>query len=364
MNRPRWASSRSTSKARSSSRRRERDRLVGLDDLPGRAPSSTAWRARALDDAVGVVTGHARGRRAPAAPTGRRRGRASPRQVLAGRARGAARARRRAPWPCAARSTVSMRGVGQDHPLDARVRDVALVPQGHVLEPGLRGSRAAPGPGRRGARTAPGCACAASPTSPSGPWRRAPRPRRPRCAPGGGPRWRTARSSLPSAAHASRAARRGGHGRSPGWPAPGAGPGLRQTYSSTAGIDVRVGADGARELAHRDGLAGPLEPRLGRDRPAGRRGRTSRRRSSARRACRACGPTIGQVDRSRARAGERVATRPRRRPRCSSRRAVSCQHRARCRRRPTRSARSGSTRPRACRSRPGRCRRTRPCRGW
>ena len=49
--------------------------------------------------------------------------------------------------------------------------------------------------GRSGSRSAPGCACAASPTSPSGPGRNIPRPRALRCAAGGGSRWRAARSS-------------------------------------------------------------------------------------------------------------------------------------------------------------------------
>ena len=59
--------------------------------------------------------------------------------------------------------------VGQDHALDRRVRDVALVPQRDVLERRHGSCRASAAPGRRSARSRSGCACAASPTSPSGP---------------------------------------------------------------------------------------------------------------------------------------------------------------------------------------------------
>ena len=55
--------------------------------------------------------------------------------------------------------------------------------------------RAPCGRGRSGSRSAPGCACAASPTSPSGRARNIPPPRAPRCAAGGGSRSRAARSS-------------------------------------------------------------------------------------------------------------------------------------------------------------------------
>ena len=60
------------------------------------------------------------------------------------------------------------RRVGQDDPLGRRVRDVALVPEGDVLEADERVRRAARARGRRCARTRSGCACAASPRSPSG----------------------------------------------------------------------------------------------------------------------------------------------------------------------------------------------------
>ena len=89
------------------------------------------------------------------------------------------------------------RGVGEDHPLGARVGDVALVPQRHVLE---RGDRMAPdhaGETRSRARRRPDCACAASRSSPSGRRRTAPAPRAPRCAPDGGSRSRSSRASRP-----------------------------------------------------------------------------------------------------------------------------------------------------------------------
>ena len=59
--------------------------------------------------------------------------------------------------------------VGQDDALDRRVRDVALVPERDVLERRRGVGREAAARGRRSARSRSGCACAASPTSPSGP---------------------------------------------------------------------------------------------------------------------------------------------------------------------------------------------------
>ena len=99
--------------------------------------------------------------------------------------------------------------VGQDHPLDRRVRDVALVPERDVLHARPSRCRAAAAPAPRPARTRSGSACAASPTSPSGPSRTAPRPRRSRSSAGRGSRARTSRATRPRSP-ARRAARRGG----------------------------------------------------------------------------------------------------------------------------------------------------------
>ena len=58
--------------------------------------------------------------------------------------------------------------------------------------------------GRTGSRSGSGSSCAASPRSPSGPCRTAPRPRRPRCAASGGPRSRAARCAVPRSASAAK----------------------------------------------------------------------------------------------------------------------------------------------------------------
>ena len=108
---------------------------------------------------------------------------------------------------------------------------------------------------RRSARRRSGCACAASPTSPSGRCRTAPRPRAPRCARGGGSRARTSRATRRSSASAREQLgvpvalddlRRAGAGSSPS---------RSQAMRSTSGSIGRVRADGARELAD----AHPLE---------------------------------------------------------------------------------------------------------
>ena len=139
-------------------------------------------------------------------------------------------------------------------------------------------------------RTRPGSACAASPTSPSGRGRTAPRPRAPRCGRGGGARARTSPATRRAARARSappRAGRAGGSGSS--WsrlePEPLAGDAL------DLGIRSRVRADRAGQLAdahsferardastlpfERECPAGKLEPerrRLGMDavRPADR----------------------------------------------------------------------------------------------
>ena len=164
--------------------------------------------------------------------------------------------------------------VGKDDPLGGRVRDVALVPERHVLEPDERvaadDARQPADPlGRRS-----GSACAASPTSPSGRGRTAPRPRAPRCARGGGARARSARARRRASASAFsdlgvavalqdlRRARRRLE------PEPLAGDPLH------LGIGRRVRADGAGELAD----AHPLERAL--DAAPGRgRARTPSRRA-------------------------------------------------------------------------------------
>ena len=87
------------------------------------------------------------------------------------------------------------RRVGADIALDRGVADVALVPQRDILQRRASRSRAPCGRGRSGSRSAPGCACAASPTSPSGRARNIPPPRAPRCAGDGGSRSPAARSS-------------------------------------------------------------------------------------------------------------------------------------------------------------------------
>ena len=86
-------------------------------------------------------------------------------------------------------------GVGQRHPLDRAVRDVALVPQRHVLEPGAEVAAQQRGPARTAARRGSGCACAAWPSCPSARRRRAPPPRPARSGPGGGSRCTSARWS-------------------------------------------------------------------------------------------------------------------------------------------------------------------------
>ena len=89
---------------------------------------------------------------------------------------------------------------GRIDALDRRVRDVALVPQRDVLEPGLRGCRAARGPDRCSCSAVIGLRlCGIAELSPSAPGRgTAPRPRAPRCAAGGGPRWRTSSIVAPT----------------------------------------------------------------------------------------------------------------------------------------------------------------------
>ena len=93
-------------------------------------------------------------------------------------------------------------GVRQHDALRRRVRDVALVPERHVLEPDdRRGPHDAREPadplGRRS-----GCACAASPTSPSARARTALRPRAPRSARDAGSRARSARATSRASASA------------------------------------------------------------------------------------------------------------------------------------------------------------------
>ena len=95
-----------------------------------------------------------------------------------------------------------------------------------------------------------------------------------------------------------------------------------------------VGADRARERAHRHRLGRPLEPDAGCGAPRRRSRPASRRRSWARRARRACGPRRA-CPRARARGGSaRSGSRPRR-PRGSARPARAGA-RARCRARPRR----------------------------
>ena len=149
--------------------------------------------------------------------------------------------------------------VGEDDALDRRVRDVALVPQRDVLEPGLQVAAQHPGEtaellALHGLRL---CGIALEPF-----WRRrgtAPRPRPPRCAGGGGSRARTPRRSH-RPPRTRRAARRAGRGRSPAWPAPGRARAPR-TRRPRPRIDVGVRADRARQLADRDGPRAPAASR-------------------------------------------------------------------------------------------------------
>ena len=126
-------------------------------------------------------------------------------------------------------------GVGQHHPLDRAVRDVALVPERRRSPAPARPRPGSSGRGRSGSPTAPGCACAAWPSCPSARPRTAPRPRRPRCAADGGSRSPAARSP-PPAAPGRRRTRRGGRAGSPGSrPAPAAGRTARRPSASTRG---------------------------------------------------------------------------------------------------------------------------------
>ena len=131
--------------------------------------------------------------------------------------------------------------------------------------------------------------------------RTAPRPRPPRCGPGGGSRWRSARrwprpTRRPRGSSAWRS-------RAITWVAgTGVSPRAPADVGLDPGVDVRVGADRARQLAHRHPLAGGAQPLHGRGRPAGTTARAWPRRWWARRACRGCGPAMGASMNSRARA--------------------------------------------------------------
>ena len=154
-----------------------------------------------------------------------------------------------------------MQRVGEDDALDRRVRDVALVPERDVLEPGLQVAAQHPGEPAQLLATSPGCACAASRSSPSARRRgTAPRPRAPRCAGGGGSRARTTRRVAPTDAHAySTSAWRS---RASTWVAgTGVRPSVLAHVALDRGIDVGVRADRARQLADRDRVARPARSR-------------------------------------------------------------------------------------------------------
>ena len=91
--------------------------------------------------------------------------------------------------------------VREGDPLHARVADVPLVPERHVLE--RRPARSPRSSAREPAdplAAGPGSACAASRRSPSDLRGTAPRPRAPRCAGGAGSRARSSRASAPRSA--------------------------------------------------------------------------------------------------------------------------------------------------------------------
>ena len=179
--------------------------------------------------------------------------------------------------------------VGQDDALDRRVRDVALVPERDVLERRHGSCRGSAAPARRSARSRSGCACAASPTSPSGLWRTAPRLRRFRFSAGRGFRARTSRATRAVIASADSSS--AWRSRWMTCDATGAGsrPSARQTSASIDGGEMREGADGAGELA--DARRRRARAARARRRAAAPRttARASGRTSSARRARRACG---------------------------------------------------------------------------
>ena len=127
------------------------------------------------------------------------------------------------------------------------------------------------------------------------------------------------------------------------------------------GVDVGVRPDRARQLADGHGPAGGQDPPAGRGRPAGTTGPAWRRRWSARRGSRGFGPPSACP---RTRAPAAAAPRPAWCwPRAAGRRPGSRWRTARCRPRPRRSGRSGSTWPPRRRCAPGRRRRRRPRRG-
>ena len=220
-----------------------------------------------------------------------------------------------------------MRASGRIDPLDRAVGDVALVPQGHVLEAGAEVAPQHAGPGRRAARPSSGCACGAWPSCPSGRPGTAPRPRAPRCAAGGGSRWRSARAVAPTDAQAYRYS--AWRSRATTWVAgTGVSPSAAHTWPRPRG---RCWS----RCRPRPRACPPPPPRApgaaarGPGRPAGTRGRAWRRRWWARRARRGCGPTIGVSRNSRARALSTATSRRRRAIRRSAA-SVSVQQR-RCR---------------------------------
>ena len=207
------------------------------------------------------------------------------------------------------------RRVGQDDPLGRRVRDVALVPEGDVLERPRGRSRAAPARGRRSARTRSGSACAASPRSPSGPRRTARTPRAPRCAGGGGSRGRTARAWRRRRRPRS-GGPRAGRGRRPGSP-PARGRGRAPGGPTPRRGDRCWRRRPQRRTAFRRGRR-RAQLRAARARGAARRASraASGRTWSARRARRACGRSSAYAGAPRRVRGAR--RRRRRRPRAGS----------------------------------------------
>ena len=141
--------------------------------------------------------------------------------------------------------------VGQDDPLGGGVGDVALVPQGDVLEPDVRVRAQHAGEAGDALARRSGCACAASPRSPSGRRRTARAPRAPRCAGGGAPRWRSAPATRPHRQSPTSSAAWRSRGTT--WVATSSRsrPSSRERERLHARVGVGVGADGARELADR-----------------------------------------------------------------------------------------------------------------
>ena len=235
-------------------------------------------------------------------------------------------------------------GVGDDDPLGARVRDVALVPEGDVLERDERGRRGRRARGRRSARPRPGSSCAASPRSPSGRGRTARRPRRTSVR----ARWRISvakRSSDEATIGEGRSsARRGGRAGSPGSrPARARGRAARRRAARPRGRRPRRHRPcprACRPACPRVRAAQPRSVAVELERPAGEL-RAERDRLGVH--------AVRPADHRRARGAPRRGGRPPRAPgrarRGGAPRPRAPGARAPCRARPTTSGRSGASAP-------------------